>query len=261
MTRIALWILALGMGLACGEAQDIDAELDELDEIGTVEAPVTVRIGYGWRSDVAFPNEGTFCTTQLPPAGQVCNYPPSKTIRYRLDASWSGAELTMAQQFVDARVSAMNSQFGAAGWSFSRVGGATAEVTIKKGNETGVSTTSILPYVRVQCANSTTLTQAPGLAGVNRLCNRMDAIIDLAKIDGAFTNATQRERVRGHAFGAAMSPGAGLGYVSGPVDRMHSIAITTGAAKFSAYDSVAACRVNGYDLSNPGQFNTSTTCP
>jgi hypothetical protein len=266
-----LGILGLLAATGCGSEPDSegaegvqataydDPELES--ELGTDAAAVIVRIGYGWRGDQAQPNEATSCTTQLAPAAQICYFPPSKTVRYRLDGTWTGSELTLARGFVDARVSAMNSQFGASGWAFSRSTAAGSEVVISKGALGSSSLSSILPYVGVVCQNFTTLTQPPGLSGTTRICNAMSVTVDLAKIDSSFTNATQRERVRGHAFGSAMSPGAGIGMVSSPVDRMHSIAITSGAAKFSAYDSVAACRVNGYDSSNPTVFDTGMTCP
>ncbi len=281
MTKTALWILVLGLGLACGDAQELDdveqparvLQLDEYDaeamtppeETGEPEdvEKYTVRISHGFRSDIAPPTQGGQCVNpQIAVSTQMCNFPTDRTVTMQCQLFDTVERRTLCETLVDQEALALADQYGSSGWSFGRVtsGG---DITITDGTVQGAETLSdIRGYVNLAGNNTAATPEAAPYNGSYRRFGNANIIVDWNRIDANFTVASgDNLRVKGHSIGFATSMAVGLGGTTAATNRKNSNAITAGTAKSINHSTADQCRVKNYDPSSPNLITISGSCP
>lgn len=238
--------------------------LDDV-ELGIAEQAVTVKEGHGFNcGNNALDRTPYRCQQFVGLETDRCGYPYDKSRKFCADSDFmSAGQLTEANADIDAILPTLTSQFGGAGWSFSR-SCSTPDVLIRYQNiPAGQSKTSILGYVRVwNNANGALLLNesAGGFeyngSHVQQTSTGVFVVtVDRAEINAQFTGS-DRDRVRRHAFyGGMYAAGTGLGFTPSHVNRATSIAITATAAKLTSVSSAEQCRVNAYVPTANGLFD------
>lgn len=253
-TKVACWMLMAASALACGGNADTgpDESGDAYEEEG-LDEKASSNFGYGFESVEA--SHGTVnvgCGNNI---NKFCMYPGDKSRKFCVTGTgMTAAQKTEAEADVDAILPTFASQFGGAGWSFSRSCSNTPDVLIEYGNiSASQAKTNIMGYVSAMPqAGSLNQVFPLGAGGTHwqqkPVTGQFVVRVDRAQIITDFDSTAREQRVRRHAlYGGMYAAGAGLGFRSNHTNQNTSISITQDSAKVLTLSATELCRANGYD--------------
>lgn len=259
MTRIAIWILALAMGLACGDAQ----EFDEGDDTGTLaqgfRGKPTQSFQFGAR-----PTGGRDKCDKTS-TGQTCIIPPSKTLTYCVErfTTFSSAEATRVENAIEAFDAATD-------FTLNNVSPITGDCGIvsplpnmswKPGSQgsSGTASNDVKDYAMSFPSGLVNLTEGAGVVGNYQNWTFCDSRIDIVDIRAKGTTQDADNKGLDHAATHTLENCLGIGTrPSGAGLASRALFSPTSAA--TGMTGGEACQVLNFTLTDPGQFNHTAAC-
>lgn len=254
---VLVWLFAA----ACSGTADEYTEIGELEQ--GFRGKETPNFQYGTRTG------STKQRCDKTTAGQVCAIPPSKTLTYciHLGTAIGGPD---SQSFVgtqNARVSSIIEGFDAIS-DFVLTPTATQDCFFSPGNmsifkgpagSAGTGSGDVKDYANTSMSSMTGLTEGAGVVGSYQTWGHCSWNIDVDDILAKGTSSTQDNNGLDHAAAHSLMVCLGIGGRTGDGGRA-SRNLFNPASTAVVVSNGESCQLQGFTLSDPGQFNLNPDC-
>jgi hypothetical protein len=248
------------MGLACGDAQELD---DEAYDIGTVaqgfRGKPTPNNQFGAR-----PSGGRDKCDKTT-SSQTCIIPPAKTLTYCVErfTSFSSSEATRIENAIEQFDSATDFALN----NVTPIGGDCGTVSPlphmswKPGSQgsSGTASNDIKDYAMSFPSGLVNLTEGSGVVGSYQNWTFCDSRIDIVDINAKGTTTTADNQGLDHAATHTLVNCLGVGTRPGGAG-LASRALFSPTSAATGLSGGEACQIQNFTLTDPGQFNHTSAC-